>query len=193
MKKLLILLVSVFLLTSCSNKASRNEERITNQLAEINKEIERLDKELLSFENQLAEKTKKMVELEELVESLKYSDRESINQLSTLVAMNEKLIKHLPEITRKQGYILQVNEHDMIVDYANWEQKADEPNGGHIVDQEGDHEKVSLHSNVEVYILNGATIGYKPFDEFDPTDHEGLYDLYFVNNKVVLIAEKYIP
>ena len=193
MKKLIILLISVFLLTSCSNKASRNEERITNQLAEINKEIERLDKELLSFENQLVEKTKKMVELEELVESIKSTDRESIHQLSILVAMNEKLIKHLPEITRKQDYILQVNEYDMIVDYANWEQKADEPNGGHIVDQEGDREKVKLHSNVEVYILNGATIGYKPFAEFDPTDHEGLYDLYFVNNKVILIAEKYIP
>ena len=102
MKKLIILLISVFLLTSCSNKASRNEERITNQLAEINKEIERLDKELLSFENQLAEKTKKMVELEELVESIKSTDRESIHQLSILVAMNEKLIKHLLEITRKK-------------------------------------------------------------------------------------------
>ena len=193
MKKVLMLLLSVVVLTSCSNKPSRNEEIITKQLEEVNSEIERMNKELLSFENQLAEKTKKMVELEELVESLKNYDRESINQLGTLVAMNEKLIKHLPEITRKQGNILEVNEHDMVVDYANWEQKADEPNGGHIVDQEGDHEKVNLHSNVEVYILYGATIGYKPYAEFDPTNHEGLYDLYFVNNKVVLIAEKYIP
>ncbi|MDX1771579.1 MAG: lipoprotein, partial [Planococcaceae bacterium] len=90
MKKLLILILSVVVLTSCSNKASRNEEIITKQLEEVNSEIERLNKELLSFENQLAEKTKKMVELEELVESLKNYDRESINQLSTLVAMNEK-------------------------------------------------------------------------------------------------------
>lgn len=192
MEKVLLLLLSVVVLTSCSNQDSRNEEIITKQLEEVNSEIERLNKELLSFENQLAEKTKKMVELEELVESFKNHDRESINQLSTLLAMNEKLIKHLPDITRKQGFILEVNEREMIVDYANWEQKADEPNGGHIVDQEGDHEKVILHSNVEVYILTGASIGYTPFAEFDPTDHEGLYDLYFVNNKVVLIAEKYI-
>ncbi len=193
MEKVLLLLLSVVVLTSCSNQDSRNEEIITKQLEEVNSEIERLNKELLSFENQLAEKTKKMVELEELVESFKNHDRESINQLSTLLAMNEKLIKHLPDITRKQGFILEVNEREMIVDFANWEQKADEPNGGHIVDQEGDHEKVILHSNVEVYILTGASIGYTPFAEFDPTDHEGLYDLYFVNNKVVLIAEKYIP
>lgn len=193
MEKVLLLLLSVVVLTSCSNQDSRNEEIITKQLEEVNSEIERLNKELLSFENQLAEKTKKMVELEELVESFKNHDRESINQLSTLLAMNEKLIKHLPDITRKQGFILEVNEREMIVDYANWEQKAEEPNGGHIVDQEGDHEKVILHSNVEVYILTGASIGYTPFAEFDPTDHEGLYDLYFVNNKVVLIAEKYIP
>ncbi len=192
MEKVLLLLLSVVVLTSCSNQDSRNEEIITKQLEEVNSEIERLNKELLSFENQLAEKTKKMVELEELVESFKNHDRESINQLSTLLAMNEKLIKHLPDITRKQGFILEVNEREMIVDYANWEQKAEEPNGGHIVDQEGDHEKVILHSNVEVYILTGASIGYTPFAEFDPTDHEGLYDLYFVNNKVVLIAEKYI-
>lgn len=193
MQKVLMLLLSMVVLASCFNKDSRNEEIITKQLEEVNSEIERLNKELLSFENQLAEKTKKMVELEVLVESLKNYDREGINQLSTLVAMNEKLIKHLPEITRKQGFILEVKENEMIVDYANWEQKADEPNGGHIVDQEGDYEKVNLHSNVEVYILYGATIGYKPFAEFDPTDHEGLYDLYFVNNKVVLIAEKYLP
>jgi hypothetical protein len=183
------------LLTSCSNNASGNEEKITKQLAEINKEIERLDSELKNFQIQLAEKTKKMSELEEVIEFLKNSENEVNNQQSTLLAMNEQLIKNLPDITKRYGYILEINgqEKFMMMDYANWEIKQDEPNGGHIVDLDGNNERINIHPNVEVYVLDGTSISHKPFEEFDLAGHQGLYDLYLINNQVVLIAEKYIP
>ena len=180
----------------CTEKASTEDRMAAEKFEDLSEQIEKMNEQLVQYAIDLAESKKTIIDLQEQIESSLNSQREMYNELHNSAYINKHLLHLLPDITRKQGFIKEVRKEDensLTIDYASWEENKDAPNGGEVINEQVTIEQISVHPDVEVFILDGAMLGYQPFEDFELPEYEGLYNFYFIKNEVVLITQQYLP
>ena len=198
-KKFIVILfcIPVLFMMGCTEKVS-TEGRITaEKFKDLSEQVEKMNEQLDQYESDLAESEKTIKVLKEQIESTHTSQREMYNELHNSAYINKHLLNLLPDITRKQGFIIKEvrkeDENSLMIDYASWEERKDAPNGGEVINEQETIEQISVHPDVEVFILDGAMLGYQTFEDFELPEYDGLYNLYFIKNEVVLITQQYLP
>ena len=197
-KKFIVILfcVPVLFMMGCTEKASTEDRMATEKFEDLSEQIEKMNEQLVQYESDFAESEKTIKELQEQIESTFSSQREMYNELHNSAYINKHLLNLLPDITRKQGFIKEIHKEDensLTIDYASWEENKDAPNGGEVINEQVNLEQISVHPDVEVFILDGARLGYQTFEDFELPEYDGLYNLYFIKNEVVLITQQYLP
>jgi hypothetical protein len=188
----------LLLLMGCTNNSTSENDNNT-ELNNISNEIKLINERLSKYELELAKKDQKIKELRSLIESNMMSNNQIFIELSNNINRNEHLIKHLPDISLKQGYIKELVKDAQgtffIIDYAEWQSKSDAPNGGLLVNEKEETDKIKINNEIISFVLDGASLTLQPFKDFNPKDHEhsGLFDLYIINNEIILISERYLP
>lgn len=197
-KKCIVILfcIPVLFMMGCTEKVTSEDRIAAEKFKDLSEQVEKMNEQLVQYESDLAESEKTIKELKEQIESTHTSQREMYNELHNSAYINKHLLNLLPDITRKQGFIKEVRKEDEIsltIDYASWEERKDAPNGGEVINEQVTIEQISVHPDVEVFILNGAMLGYQTFEDFELPEYDGLYNLYFIKNEVVLITQQYLP
>jgi predicted RNase H-like nuclease (RuvC/YqgF family) len=197
-KKVIVILfcIPVLFMMGCTEKASTEDRMAAEKFKDLSEQIEKMNEQLVQYESDLAENEKTIKELQDQIESTFNSQREMYNELHNSAYINKHLLNLLPDITRKQGLIKEIHKEDensLTIDYASWEENKDAPNDGEVINKQVNIEQVSVHPDVEVFILDGAMLGYQTFEDFELPEYDGLYNLYFIKNEVVLITQQYLP
>lgn len=190
--------ILLLLLTGCTKSPTTSEERVRADSSINIDEIESLNETVKKLEEDLVEKNSAIEELKVTVESIKTSHLDRVVELENKVHMQEVLLAHLPAIVHKQGYIKEIKRDGtqlfFVIDYAAWEQDPSAPNGGKLVNEEEEEELIAGGEAIEAYVLNDAAMPvYQSFDAFEEERHEGLFNLYIVEDEIVLICEQYLP
>jgi septal ring factor EnvC (AmiA/AmiB activator) len=199
MKKIYTSLCCILFLVlmGCTQDTSTENITITDQLETMSKEIELLNEKLLQYDSELDNKEQAIKELQEQMQIQNSDYNMRINEIYNSTHLNGHLIKHLPSITHKQGFIKEIidteNENSFLVDFAKWEQSEDAPNGAILVNEKEEIEKIQLNKDITTYIIENAILAYQPFEDFKEGKHSGLYNLYFIENEVVLVTEQLLP
>jgi len=188
--------IPVLFMMGCTEKVSSEDRIAAEKFKDLSEQVEKMNEQLVQYESDIAESEKTIKELQEQIESTLNSQREMYNELHNSAYINKHLLNLLPDITRKQGFIKEVRKEDensLMIDYASWEENKDAPNGGEVINEQENIEQISVHPDVEVFILDGARLGYQTFEDFELTEYDGLYNLYFIKKEVVLITQQYLP
>lgn len=197
MRWLLYLPIILFLFASvgCVNGT---KETTSNPLFEqLKEEQEKMDLEIVRLGQENQNQEQKISELLEQIESLKNDQNEAFEEIRQVIYMNDYLLKQLPDISIKQGYILDINLsengiYNLMVDFAEKVEDESAPNGFRIKNDLEEKAKIQVSKEVQVYTVDGAKPIPSSFDELSQ-NHNGLYNLYFTNNKLVLVVEQYLP
>lgn len=190
MSKLFKILISGVLsisLIACSNVDNAKDKEVNidivnNNIEEINelkKEISMLKQEIVDLNEHLEENHVRLCQ----VEAITYN---------------------LSEVDSKHAYINSIKqENDTIeihVDYFEWvtgEDAGDSPNGFKIVNDIEENKKLSFSSDIQIYVIDGASPMYIPVEDFIKKVNEQSYKIpciiYTVKGKIVLIQEQYVP
>ena len=188
--------IPVLFMMGCTEKALTGDRMATEKFEDLSEQMEKMNEQLVQYESDLAESEKTIKELQEQIESTFNSQREMYNELHNSAYINKHLLNLLPDITRKQGFIKEIrkgDENSLTIDYASWEENKDAPNGGEVTNEQVNIEEISVHPDVEVYISDGAMLGYQTFEDFELPEYDALYNLYIIKNEVVLITQQYLP
>ncbi|MET3699580.1 hypothetical protein [Bacillus oleivorans] len=157
-----------------------------------------MNEKLLIYERELSVKEQTIQELKEELENYSGMYREQTSYLENLANINQHLILNMPDLTHIQAFIKEINEHNeeltFLIDYAKWEHNSDAPNNANLVNEKEENIKIRVNKNVETYTIENATPTYKTLEDFITEKHEDrLYNLYFIENKLVLIIEQLLP
>ncbi|WP_232699175.1 hypothetical protein [Brevibacillus daliensis] len=186
--KLFLLHALVLILMGCtSNDMKNNEVQIvvaTNELKQL--------------ETQLDDSKKELAVQKGIIEELQGEIQFIMGEITTLKNrsnMNQTLLTNLPGITYKQGYIkeatLAKDGVSIRVDYAEFKIDLTAPNNFVIVNEKEERDKLLAGSD-SFYVLNALVPTFINSEDFDKSEHEGLYNLYIIGNKVVLVVEMYV-
>jgi chromosome segregation ATPase len=192
-KSILVAFCMSIILLGCEN------ERTTSSEVDNDYELQQLKKELMEeitkLEIKLSDRDRSIKELNEELEALKNDHSQLIDEVRNIAYMNDHLIKNLQNIVRKQGYVTDFNETSnyIIVDYAEMVNDEDAPNGFHLKNIKTEADKLIVPDDLAVYLLEGATIRYSSIEEMRNSSYPRLYNFYFVDQKLTLIVEQYLP
>ncbi|MGM8216740.1 hypothetical protein ACLIA0_14485 [Bacillaceae bacterium W0354] len=110
----------------------------------------------------------------------------------------EHLLANIPSIGYKQGYIEAFKEDEMqtslLIKFAVMEKDNEAPNG--FVIKEKESEYVEAANNIEIFFLEGTELhNLKSIDELESkvNEHDRLFNIYLVNNKIIMLSEQYVP
>jgi hypothetical protein len=120
--------------------------------------------------------------------------------------MVDQLVKHLPDVTHKKGYIKELVQEDdrlffMIDDVKSIDiHDGSSTSGYEIVNEKEGYEKVKVVQDVKAYVRDGTLLRSSPMakhfqEDLDSRkgDYKRLFDLYFIEDKLVLAVERYLP
>ncbi len=143
------------------------------------------------------------ISIEELAESIEYLKiyiSELDNELNTNLFILNHLIEQLPGVIVKQGYIKEVvlteNDKYFVVDYATFvPNDFSSPNGFHIKNEKEEKIKVKFIDELQIFTLEEVFVKSTTLEELHVDERLDLrfFDFYFVNSKLVLVKERYIP
>jgi septal ring factor EnvC (AmiA/AmiB activator) len=186
----------LFLCVGCVNTSKETNNVESSE--QLNNLQESVNKELAQLENEIMNKDKKIIELQQELESIRTQHKETTEEMRNTLMINDYLLKQLPNIVQKQGYINELiknnnGEYDLTIDFAKMVEDDSAPNGFHLENDRVEKEKILAKNEIDIYTLDGAKIKFSSFEELIKNEHKGLYNLFFMNNQLVLIVEQYLP
>ena len=188
MKKLLLSVsLLIFFLVGCEEKGVQPEENNANDT-----------EELTNLHIQIEELRSQLDELKSSIELQSEQNNQSLNQLLFTDEKLEHVIKHLPNVERKFGYIEQMNRKDtettLRVQLVDMIHDDTMPNNYRLEDLEIANVTVSI--DALMYALDGVTpVKINSIDELNEIvkQHKRLFIFTIINGEVVLITEQYLP
>jgi len=188
MKKFLLSVsLLIFFLVGCEEKGVQPEENNANET-----------EELTNLQIQIEELRSQLDELKSSIEFQYEQNNQSLNQLLFTDEKLEHIIKHLPNVERKFGYIEQMNRNDtettLHVQLVDMIHDDTMPNNYRLEDLEIANVTVSI--DALMYALDGVTpVKINDIDELNDivNEHKRLFIFTIINDKAVLITEQYLP
>lgn len=209
MKKTLILILLFIFLMGCTNHAEKvssdpNNAQIIDQLnqmkEEFQKELEVVNNELAHLSAKLESKDKEIQMLKEKVEFNNPFSNSYVKELNDNIRIIDQIVTNFPELTVRQGYINGVigegSDLYFKIDFAMMvHNDGSSPNNFHIENEKEEYVKVKAVQDVEMYTIDGVIPYFVSLDKFekDIKEYKRLFNLYFVNDKLVLVKEQYLP
>ena len=179
------------LLVGCTKEEDLTENITSKEIENMEERISQLTKKLNESENQISE-------LQDLFEQNSNSNSDAYNELNSKTYMLENLVSKLPNIQTKQGYINSITIDGtnivMEVKFATKLEDKDAPNG--FVIEEKDTSNVKVDNSASFFVLEGTKINnIVSIEEFKAIvgEYNRLFNLYIVNNQVVMVEEQYLP
>ena len=190
MKRLLLSVsLLLFFLVGCEEKDVQPPE--ANNANERTEEITNLQTQLEELQSQLAE-------LKNSTEIHYEMNKHTLDQLLYADEKVEHIIKHLPNVVKKFGYIEQINrvgdETTLRVQLVDMIQDDTMPNNYRLEDLEIANVTVSI--DALMYALEGVTpVKINDIDELNEivNKHRRLFIFTIINDSAVLITEQYLP
>ena len=186
MKKILFSMFLIIIIVSgCSSQ-------------EDNKKLDELQSRLDDLMEQVIDINERQLQFEE--EFKFYDSQQSLdtNNHHTRLYQLEHLVKYLPNIELKKGYILEVIKEDnsikLAIDFKRMISDDNQPNGYRI--EEMEDELVELTEETDIYMLeNHSREIYVPIEELEEklNEYTRFINFYFVDGKVLLMTEQYLP
>lgn len=186
-KSLLSLGLLLFFLVGCEEKGIQQDKSNADEKTEIAD----LQKQIEELKNQLAE--------HKIVTEFQYNqNNHTLNQLLYTDEQVEHLIKHLPDVQRKFGYIEQINLTDpditLRVQLVEMIEDPSLPNNYRLEFLEVDNLIVGY--DALIYVLDGVDrVKIDSIDEFNIKikEHQRLFKFTMINEHAVSISEQYLP
>lgn len=203
-RSIIFIVFCTFLFVGCERA---DTQQTTWQISEeqVNDLLEKhafMQNEIAELESEIHVKEERIQKLEDLIDSLTVdhnSQSKSAEIVRNQVYMIDHLVKHLPDVSIRQGFIREIVEEDtesyFIIDYAKFVIDSDAPNGFHIENEKEERVKVHVISDVEIFILEGTIPKYTRVEDFTGIveEYDRFFNLYFIEDKLVLIDQRYIP
>ena len=188
-KSLLPVSLILFLLVGCEEKDVQPPE--ANNASERTEEITNLQSQIEELQSQLAEL--------KLITEFQYNqNNHTFNQLLFANEKVEHIMKHLPNVETKFGYIEQISLTDpdttLRVQLVDMIDDATMPNNYRMEYLEVDNLTVS--NDVLIYALDSVNqVKIDSIDDFNEKikEHERLFIFTIINEKAALITEQYLP
>lgn len=201
LKKTLMVSLWFLVLMGCAHKAEEvnintNNSQIKEQIESVKAEFK---KEILELESKLADQDREIQNLKDKLESNKQWTVNSYRVLDDNIRMVNQMVSYLPDVTQQQGYIKEVIEEDseiyFVIDFAKMLSDKNAPNNFTIENKEKKFVKVRAVPDVGTFILEGVYHNTSPLDKFktDIKEYDRFFNLYFVQGKLVLVTEQYLP
>ncbi|QHE50868.1 hypothetical protein [Pontibacillus sp. HMF3514] len=200
MKKLFSSFCLLFLLISCSNDADYSEKTSVSNKADysektsVSKDFKKeFDQSIAHLKDIIDQNQKQIKVLENRIAS---NNLILTKQFDVEVSQLRKLVNHIPGLEHKYGYIKEINQENlsMYIEFVNKKADNKAPNGFEIEMKES--KRVSVSSNADFYVLNSNDlIKISEAEELQNkvNEHNRLFNLYFVNKKLILASEQYLP
>ena len=190
MKRLLLFVsLLLFFLVGCEEKDVQPPE--SNNANEQTEEITNLQTQVEELQSQLAE-------LKNSTEIHYEMNKHTLDQLLYADEKVEHIIKHLPNVVKKFGYIEQINrvgdETTLRVQLVDMIQDDTMPNNYRLEDLEIANVTVSI--DALMYALEGVTpVKINDIDALNDivNEHKRLFIFTIINDNAVLITEQYLP
>ena len=167
------------------------------QLPEANKANEQTE-EITNLQTQVEELQSQLAELKNSTEIHYEINKHTLDQLLFTDEKVEHIIKHLPNVERKFGYIEQISLTDpdttLRVQLVEMIDDATMPNNYRMEYLEVDNLTVS--NDVLIYALDSVNqVKIDSIDDFNEKikEHERLFIFTIINDKAALITEQYLP
>jgi hypothetical protein len=199
-KKLLFAVTSLFFLflVGCSEDNTETAIQVTTEQLRTMKE--EFKSEISRLELEINEKDKQIKELQKKTDFNNPLTNSYVSKINGKTAMIDQLVKHLPDITHKEGYIKEVIKEDtgiyFMIDYAKMvHNDGYSPNNFHIENEKEEYVKVKAVQDIDTYVRDGAILYSSSLEKYkkDIKDYKRLFDLYFIEDKLVLAVEMYLP
>lgn len=157
-----------------------NENGVNNALVQDSK-LEEVETRLMEAENQLTQ-------LENFIEMNSWD----INRLNIHLKQARHVLNSIPALQVKLGYITNFDSKETLqVQQVNLLDDSDAPNG--FVIEKADIVTIKLNNKVLIYHDPLGTSEVS-FDEFrSRREHHRLYNIYIINNEIIMLTEMYIP
>lgn len=187
-KTLLSVSLLLFFLVGCTEK---DVQPVENNTSETTEEITNLQLQVEELQSQLAE----------LKSSMEFHYEGNNHTFNHLLLADEKLehiMKQLPNVEEKFGYIEQINRTDdkttLRVQLVDMKSDDTMPNNYRLDYLEVDNLTVS--NDALMYALDSVdSVKINSIDELNEKvqEHERLFIFTMINEKAVLISEQYLP
>lgn len=192
MKKLRIICVGILLVLLVGCTKEEGAEHTT--IHEYNK----LEDQLSQLNDQLIESDNKIKELYAILESRARDNNDAYSELHNKIYMMEKILAYVPSIKSRQGFVKDVDTSGATitieVTFAEKREDNEAPNGFVIKERETNLVTVDLAASY--FILKGDKLHtLQTVDEFKKAvnEYDRFFNLYIVEDKVVMITEQYLP
>ena len=187
-KSLLSVSLILFFLVGCEEKDVQPEVNNANERTE----------EITNLQTQVEELQSQLAELKNSTEIHYEINKHTLDQLLLADEKVEHIIKHLPNVGRKFGYIEKFNrtnaETTLRVQLVDMIHDDTMPNNYRLEDLE--IANVTVSNDALMYALEGVTpVKIDSIDELNEivNEHKRLFIFTVVNNKAVIIFEQYLP
>jgi len=195
--RLLVIIVFVFIvLSGCSATKLENEG--------FNEEQDMLQARIIELEETLEKLEREVETLNKHITLDRDIHAENTHELRNTINMYSYLLKSLPNIEIKQGYIadyLEGNQNKyFVIDYAVFVTDGYSSSGFHIKNEVEEKDIVKIVDNLEMYIGEYAADPRFPSRvELNSSIQnianvkQGFYQFYFIEGILVLVQRIYIP
>ena len=185
LKRIFLLLIALIFVTGCTKQVRQLdatkgiEDGENNTLAQESK--------LEDFEVRLKEAEIQLTQLENLIEM----KSDEINKLNIHLNQALHILNSIPALEVKLGYINNFDFNETLqVQLVNMLEEPDAPNGFKI--EKTDNVMIKLNNKSLIY--NELGTREVSIDEFRTLkEHHRLYNIYMINNEIIMLTEMYIP
>jgi outer membrane murein-binding lipoprotein Lpp len=192
MKRMILfsIIVCVGLLAGCTSKEVFSEQM--EKVQELKREIANLEKSIMVQQGTIEAHEKRMDQLEAQAQEWQKAqtsfeqDNQLLQDLLYHAFQTKTALLKGAELT---GGILQLQ-----VQYVNFMQDENEPNGFRLEESEDGIQTIQLDHTVPIYWIDRSVdMSLKRINSEEILEQTGLLQLVEVNDEVVFIFEKYIP
>ena len=185
MKNVMLLLLTLLFVTGCTKEegqlniteSSRDGE---NNPAAQNSKLEDVEKRLTEAESRLTQ-----------LENLTEAQSELLDRNSKHLKQAHHVLNNIPALEVKKGYITNFDSQEALqVQLVNFLEDPDAPNGFRL--EMADVVSIKLNNKALIYYELGTR--EVSLDEFmSHKEDYRLYDIYIINNEIIMLAEMYVP
>ncbi|MDR4886037.1 hypothetical protein RGU12_00575 [Fredinandcohnia sp. QZ13] len=184
----LLFVLFLFFVAGCMN--SENIQKVNNASI-LN------DDKLLHLEKRINELEKMQMEFQSLSKSDSTDNNDVYDQLEIRLLQVEHIINHIPELEVKLGYIEESQSHQsknsIRVQLIEMLDDNNSPNN-YRIEKKG-YIDIALSNDVLIYTLDGLNSEKVLVEELQSkiNEYHRLFTFHIVDEKAILITEKYLP
>lgn len=181
MRKILLIGI-IILLAGCQDTVKKAEKPVVQ---DHSKEIEELYAKVKELESIIGE----LQVIQEEKDSPGSDYWTAYNELHNRLYMTEKLVRKLPGLEIREGFVKNIGSNTLSIDFAEKVEDLQAPNNFRIVNDEEIIEEVPFSDDMVIFVLMNNEIVK---EDFMPENHF-FFEIYSVGGKVIQIREMYIP